>query len=556
MGFKYVPKWAIEEHQKELKRASEERKKELTTQVSPPKKTKQLSDVPHKGSFDMSKSPNSQNVDTVGAVSVDQKSNQSNGQNSGEKVLLKRITHHPPSDRDYVEIGWQDLEFLTASPLLEVLIIEWTELFELIVYHASLDVVDSCRGLKLALELGYADYVHPLICNLVGVTKEKLKRRNRKSSNKRLHMDLHEGHLNTWCLNGILDIVTDKEFKFEDCPKVPKHLLNPLEGKLNFNHVVSIDLGGNSLDRIPEGLLFLAEVTHLNLQVNDIDFIPDVPFSPESTKNRPLPALKDLNINSNRLKGTIPLWIICHKNLEKLNLAHNFLNFVRDENFDELGIIDLETKLREVILQKNEITFIPRYIKRLKIISDLNLSNNKIGYIPSEIWFLYKLSQLDLSDNSIAKIEYPSDGYTFESVNDLEDRNQATILEGQKTNGNYCRLRELKLSTNELEEPPNGLVCVTPNLHRLFLKENKKIRHLDLRFLPRFLRYLDYSDCKIEKVTYTEDNRPCFASCQVDAQQQGICDHLRDRNVQFIFLTDFYLNGNMEMKNIILGKYK
>ena len=118
MGFKYAPKWAIEEYKK-------------ATEASDKNK-------------DYNPSPNA------------------------EKLLLKRLTSHQLSDCVYGDVELDDMVNLTASPLLEVLIIEWTQLFELIVSHASLEVVDSCRGLKFlsALELGYDDYVKPLVCNL------------------------------------------------------------------------------------------------------------------------------------------------------------------------------------------------------------------------------------------------------------------------------------------------------------------------------------------------------------------------------------------------------
>ena len=399
----------------------------------------------------------------------------------------------------------------------------------------------------------YDDYVKPLVCNLVGVTKEKVKRRGDQSdSYKRLLMDFHEGHLNTWCLENILNLITDDEFIFDSCPKVPRHVLNSLDVTLTFNHVVSIDLSGNSLDRIPDCLLFLTEVTNLNLFNNDIELIPDVPFSANNSR-QPLPALKELNISSNRLGGVIPLWIICHKNLEKLLLTMNKLEFVGDEDFDILSIKSFNTKLREVHLQRNKLTFIPRYFRHLKEIFDLNMSNNEIKMVPTEIWMLFKLINLDLAENRLQEIEFPCKNLPFENQNDQVNGNQDIIFESQKKSEDYCRLRELKLAGNELKEPPNGLVCVTPKLQRLNVKDNKKITSLDLRYLPKFLRYLDYSGCGIKHITFSSESRPCFASSP-NVIQHALCDHLKHRHVKFLFLNDFFLNGNRELENIILGK--
>ena len=501
MGFKYAPSWAIEEY----------------------KDATEASDV----NMDNGPPPNA------------------------EKILLKRLTSHQPSDRKYGDVVLDDMINLTASPLLEVLIIEWTQLFESIVYHASLEVVDSCRGLKFALELGYDCYVKPLICNLVGVTKEKIKRRvNNSDTSKRLLMDFHEGHLNTWCLENILNLITADDFIFDKCPKVPEHLRNSLDVNLTFNHVVSIDLSGNSLDRIPDCLLFLTKVTNLNLLNNDIELIPDVSAN---NLRQPLPALKELNISSNRLGGLIPLWIICHKNLEKLFLTMNKLDFVGDNNFDILGIQSFNTKLRVVHLQRNKLTFIPRYFQHLKEISDLNMSNNEIIMVPTEIWMLFKLTSLDLAENGIIEIEFPCKNISFKDQNEPVSGNQDIIFEGQRKSEDYCHLSELKLAGNELKEPPNGLVCITPKLQRLNVKDNKKIKYLDLRYLPKFLRYLDYSGCGIKHVMFTSESRPCFASSS-NVVQHALCDHLKHRHVKFLFLNDFYLNGNKELENIILGK--
>ncbi|KAI6657253.1 hypothetical protein LOD99_11144 [Oopsacas minuta] len=472
-----------------------------------------------------------------------------------EKVLLKRLTLHQPNDREYGEIIWEDMEDLTASPLIEVLIIQWDELFYSIVYHQSLEVVDSCRGLKFALELGYKDYVKPLICNMVGVTKKRIRRRGNNDVNKRLLMDFREGHLNTWCLENILDMITDDNFKFDRCPKVPEYIRENLELNLTFKFVASVDLSGNSLDRIPDSLLFLTEITHLNLLNNDIEYIPDVPFfaNMSQTSKQPLPSLKVLNISSNCLEGIIPLWIICHKKLEKLSLAMNKLDFVEDNKFDELGIKDFTTKLRDVNLQKNKLTFIPRYIQYLKETSDLNMSNNEIKRVPSEIWMLFKLMNLDLADNKIEEIEYPCKDCASYNIGDQEDTNQTKILEGIKVGEDYCRLRELKLSGNQLKNPPNGLVCITPKLLRLNVKDNKNITYLDLRFLPKFLRYLDYSGCGIKQIIFSEENTPCFAS-SINLVHQGLCDHLKHRHEKFFFLSELYLNGNKNLENIILGE--
>ena len=501
MGFKYAPKWAIEEY----KSATETSDKNI----------------------DNSQPPNA------------------------EKILLKRLTSHQLSDCEYGDVVLDDIVNLTASPLLEVLIIKWTQQFDLIVSHASLEVVDSCRGLKFALELGYHDYVKPLVCNLVGVTKEKIKRRGDSDTNKRLLMDFHDGHLNTWCLEKILNLITDDDFIFDSCPKIPEHLRNSLDDNLTFNHVVSIDLSGNSLDRIPDCLLFLTEVTNLNLFNNDIELIPDVPFSANDLR-QPLPVLKELNISSNRLGGIIPLWIICHKNLEKLSLTMNKLDFVGDTDFNLLGMQNFSTKLKEVQLQRNKLTFIPRYFQHLKEIFDLNMSNNEITMVPTEIWMLFKLRNLDLADNIITEIEFPCKNFALENQNNSVNENQDIILEGQKKSEDYCHLSELKLAGNELIEPPNGLVCITPKLQRLNVKDNKNITYLDLRYLPKFLRYLDYSGCGIKHVIFSSESRPCFASSNVE--QTTLCDHLKHRHVKFLFLNDFFLNGNKELENIILGK--
>ena len=547
MNFKYAPLWAITEFRAGvLNTILPIQQPEVKAKSSVPLVINRYdgSDAQH-------------NNETIAAPSSEQKKIPQMGTaNIAEKVLLKRLTSHPPSDCVYGEVVWDDFEYLTASPLMEVLIIKWDSLFESIVHHTSLEVVDSCRALKFALELGYEDYVKPLICNLVGVTKEKIKRRgDRNDVNKRLLMDFHEGHLNTWCLICILDLINDEKFIFEECPKVPDHLRNSLEGSFTFNFVVSIDLAGNSLDRIPDCLLFLSEITHLNLLNNDIEFIPDVPFSFGSTGNskQPLPALKELNISSNRIKGIIPLWIICHKNLEKLSLSMNHLDFVEDRQFKELKITEFTTKLREVNLQRNKLSFIPRYIENLKAITDLNMSNNSITAVPSEMWQLYKLDHLDLADNEIVNIEYPCKNCSELAIDYQDEMDPAIILESQRMTENYCRLRELKLSGNKLKEPPNGLVCITPKLQRLNVKDNEGIKYLDLRYLPRFLRYLDYSGCGIREVLLSNERRPCFAST-LNTAQEGLCDHLKLRSCKFLFLSDFYLNGNRGLQRIILGK--
>lgn len=131
-------------------------------------------------------------------------------------------------------------------------------------------------------------------------------------------------------------------------------------GTWGFNSLTEINLTGNKLENLPDGIGQLLELEILSLSQNALKRLP------KSIGN--LKSLKDLDLEEN--------------NLENLPV--------------EIGNL---TNLRKLMLSYNQLMTIPYTIGKLTLLTHLHLCDNNINALPKEIGELCSMTELYLSNN-------------------------------------------------------------------------------------------------------------------------------------------------------------
>jgi small GTP-binding protein len=151
------------------------------------------------------------------------------------------------------------------------------------------------------------------------------------------------------------------------------------------NRQIELNLSGNQLERLPEGIVELKKLTTLNLSVNQLERLP--------AEIGELKNLTTLFLSANQLK-TLPAEIGELKNLTTLFLTRNQLERLPAEIGELKNLITL-------FLSDNQLKTLPAEIGELKNLTMLNLSRNQLERLPAEIGELKNLTELGLSENPL-----------------------------------------------------------------------------------------------------------------------------------------------------------
>jgi Leucine-rich repeat (LRR) protein len=160
-------------------------------------------------------------------------------------------------------------------------------------------------------------------------------------------------------------------------------------------------------------------------------------FSNEELKN-PL-KVKELDLSNESLKK-LPTELIKFKNLEEIDLSEN-------PELDLLGSFKLLSKFKRLksLHLYNINKSIPDNISTLASIEELVLEKNQLTSIPKGVKMLPRLRKLDLWDNEISKINVHS--------------------------GDLKNLEEIELGNNKMREFPDDLSLI-PNLKKVSVYHN------------------------------------------------------------------------------------
>ena len=228
------------------------------------------------------------------------------------------------------------------------------------------------------------------------------------------------------------------------------------ESILGMEELSSLDLAGNQVENLPESICRLKDLKILRLERNRIRALPE-DFGQLSN-------LTSLGLHSNRLK-TVPRSIFDLHNVHIQSKANDLPAI--SEHYPQEGIDLVNTMIRGLDLHDNEISDLPEDLECHPHIRELNLSENHFTTFPKTLSKSASLWMLFLQKNKIQEIP-------------------ANL-------GGLKELRELSLGDNDLRSFPEPL-CDLSCLWNLNLEQNK-IREIpaSLRGLQE-LRHLHLSD--------------------------------------------------------------
>ncbi|XP_002739088.1 uncharacterized protein LOC100377888 [Saccoglossus kowalevskii] len=244
-------------------------------------------------------------------------------------------------------------------------------------------------------------------------------------------------------------------------------------GKLKSMKILKLDV--NEIEKIPDSLCALEQLTKLNMGLNALTAIPD-----EIGK---LKSMKILKLYYNNIEK-IPDSLCALEQLTELNMKYNALTAIPDE-------IGKLKSMKILKLYYNNIEKIPDSLCALEQLTKLNMKCNALTSIPDEISKLKRMKTLNLSENKIEKI--PDSLCALEQLTELNmEFNALTAIPSGIKN---LKLRLLRLNNNKLKEFPWQIIEELPSLHELSLCGN------ELQIVPdhigRLLRHRPCMNCKV-----------------------------------------------------------
>ncbi|KAI9497681.1 hypothetical protein BDB00DRAFT_586569 [Zychaea mexicana] len=234
-----------------------------------------------------------------------------------------------------------------------------------------------------------------------------------------------------------------------------------------FGALTLVDFRNNKLEKLPESLRQLHQLTVLHLSHNQIEIFPEQIYDLGA-------RLRDLDLSHNLLTA-VPQSIERLSQLEILHLNDNKIENVAD------GIGQL-VKLRKLYLNENQLVELPalHHLQKWTKLEEMHLFKNQLRVLfrgdsarSSIVVALPLLSRLDVRQNSLTQ-----------------------IVEGEKVEISLPKLKELLLAYNQLSQDANGLEQVmakAPSVQTLDLSSNLFSEIPDVVLTLQGLRRLDVS---------------------------------------------------------------
>nr|CAH7750067.1 unnamed protein product [Callosobruchus chinensis] len=286
-------------------------------------------------------------------------------------------------------------------------------------------------------------------------------------------------------------------------------------------HLYELDVSRNELLEFVPGLP--RGIEHLHLHHNEIQLIPHL-----HTPDLDLPALKSLDLSSNRIENigigtfkTLP-------HLKRLYLGENLLKKIEEhvlEGITHLEVLDLREnrlvdihpnafmslpELKQVVLRKNHLDLLvpdlfkfSSKLRRVDIsgnslpellpgtlennleIESVDASENVLVQLPKTFQNLKTLKKLDLTHNRIKHID-PNILSTLTSLKSLKISRNFIQEVREGTFHNLAHLKTLHLDNNEVEIIESNAIRALPVLKSIKLNKNKikEIPNLAFNKLP------------------------------------------------------------------------
>ena len=181
-------------------------------------------------------------------------------------------------------------------------------------------------------------------------------------------------------------------------------------GLVSLRSLERVDMTNNNLKEVPQTVMEMTSLSHINLSCNQIT--PDIMFPKRSWRH-----LKHLDLSANYCIKKIPVSIMNLRNLKSLCLYNCLLEEIpstigRLEYLETLGLgnnrltqVPKSIKgcmgLQKLYLENNRLCALPLELFELRSLEKLQVRRNNIAILPKEIWKLISLKQLDLCHNQL-----------------------------------------------------------------------------------------------------------------------------------------------------------
>ena len=211
-----------------------------------------------------------------------------------------------------------------------------------------------------------------------------------------------------------------------------------------FGMLESLDMHGNRLKSLPEGLGSLESLTSLNLSRNELsntclDIIVGIP------------SLRELHLAGNKIGGTLRPELFSMKTLETLDLTGNAITEVPP-------VFDPSLQIRKLLLAKNRLKVVTSGAMGECHLVELDLSHNKLlGTLLGNQISLPSLQILDVSRNALTKLSH-EDELQMPELQVLHV--QENRFEDIPNLSRCTRLMALSAAANNIGKFPNGMTSL------------------------------------------------------------------------------------------------
>ncbi|XP_041968142.1 protein artichoke [Aricia agestis] len=240
--------------------------------------------------------------------------------------------------------------------------------------------------------------------------------------------------------------------------------LNPIFSTTEFHNLPALeelDLSGNNIRGIEEGLLIGCDVLKiLRLDRNNMNFVPS------SSLNGPQ-SLKVISLRENRIGLIRQATFVSQKTLEEIDLHGNMISAIEGGAFVSLG------DLQSLDLGRNRLSkFNSDVFQGIENLEKLDLSQNFITDFPTvALKSFSSLKHLNLSSNMITNIDHSHlNSLTAMEVLDLSRNNLVKLSPG--TFVGLTELRYLDVGVNSLRTVEDDAFDGLTSLQTLLLRDN------------------------------------------------------------------------------------
>lgn len=224
------------------------------------------------------------------------------------------------------------------------------------------------------------------------------------------------------------------------------------------------------VNQLPIPAELRASVTVLNLSVADGAAPAALTDFPESLAD--CPALRRVSFRNRQGLAELPTALTSLPGLVELDLAATGLQTLPE---DLSGL----TSLRNLYLGDNRLPALPPGVTTLPALRYLNLDRNALTALPESVGNLRALRWVRLNGNRLTAL--PDSAVNWKDVRRLYLRgNRLTEFPPQILE--MTSLEQLDLGDNDLTSLPEALCEKLPNLERIDLDGNKRLKHLPADF--------------------------------------------------------------------------